>query len=97
MQSNTRQSTSDSPGKRWLRFFAGLTVLTLFASFFASGYTPPGVFGEVLRHNRENNIDASPLLYSEVEHMARLEQGVRELRYEACVRRGDCTRPKETP
>ncbi len=97
MQSHIQQSTSGSLGKRWLRFFIGLTGLTLFAGFFVSGYTPPGVFGEVLRHNRENNIDASPLLYSEVEHMARLEQGVRELRFEACVRRGDCTRQDDTP
>ncbi|UCE67696.1 MAG: hypothetical protein JSU85_06730 [Candidatus Zixiibacteriota bacterium] len=66
--------------KRWLRFFIGLLILTGIFAFFSSGYSPPGVFGEVLRHNRACSIDASPLFYSEVENMAELEKGVRELR-----------------
>lgn len=65
---------------RWTRFLAGLIMLSVFAGFFMSGYAPPGVFGEVLRHNQGCNIDASPLLYSEVEHMAQLEDGVRQMR-----------------
>jgi hypothetical protein len=64
----------------WLRFLLGILALALFFGFFASGYSPPGVFGEVLRHNQAEDIDASPLLYSEVEHMQELEEGVRELR-----------------
>jgi len=56
-----------------------LVLLALFAGFFISGYTPPGVLGEVLRHNQANHIDASPLFYSEVEHMAQLEEGCRML------------------
>ncbi|UCC78493.1 MAG: hypothetical protein JSW64_09415 [Candidatus Zixiibacteriota bacterium] len=65
--------------KRWIRFFAGLIILVLMVVFFGSGYTPPGAFGEVLRHNQTCSIDASPLFYSEVENMAVLEEGVREL------------------
>ncbi len=65
---------------RLLRFAIGLALLSLFAGLFISGATPPGIAGEVLRHNRECNIDASPLLYSEVEHMSELEEGVRLLR-----------------
>lgn len=65
--------------QRWLRFLIGLIGLVLFGGFFASGYTPPGVFGEVLRHNQACDIDASPLFYSEVENMAELEQGLRLL------------------
>jgi len=65
---------------RWARFFVGLAILGLVFAFFSSGYSPPGVLGEVLRHNQENYIDASPLFYSEVENMAELEEGVRLLR-----------------
>jgi len=64
---------------RWLRFVLGLILLALFAGFFISGYSPPGVLGEVLRHNQANQIDASPLFYSEVEHMAQLEESCRIL------------------
>ncbi len=64
---------------KWLKFMIGLTGLAMFFGFFASGYSFPGVFGEVLRHNQANDIDASPLLYLEVENMAELEQGVRDL------------------
>lgn len=59
--------------RRWLRFFVGLALLALCIAFFASGYTPPGALGEVLRHNQECDIDASPLFYSEVENMQELE------------------------
>jgi hypothetical protein len=68
--------------KKWFKFLAGLVLLFLIVLFFSSGYSPPGVFGEVLRHNQECSIDASPLFYSEVENMTELEQGVRELRKE---------------
>ena len=65
---------------KWLKFFVGLTILALAILFFGSGYSPPGVCGEVLRHNQACSIDASPLFYSEVENMADLERGVAELR-----------------
>ena len=65
------------------RFLIGLTCLVLFILFFASGITPPGVTGEVLRHNQVNKIDASPLFYSEVENMRDLEKGVQVLRDKA--------------
>ena len=65
---------------RLARFVVGLAMLAAFAGFFMSGYVPPGIAGEVLRHNRANNIDASPLFYSEVEHMAELERAVAERR-----------------
>lgn len=73
---------------RWLRFLLAASLLALAVLFFASGYSPPGIAGEVLRHNQENDIDASPLLYSEVEHMDRLEAGVAELRARARAANG---------
>ncbi len=69
--------------KDWLKFICGLVLIALIFAFFSSGYTPPGIFGEVLRHNQQNDIDASPLFYSEVENMSELEQGVKELREKA--------------
>ncbi|MFH2036612.1 MAG: hypothetical protein ABIJ45_09435, partial [Candidatus Zixiibacteriota bacterium] len=66
--------------KRWLKFTAGLIIIFAIHAFIASGFTPPGILGEVLRHNRANNIDASPLFYSEVENMAELERGVAIMR-----------------
>ncbi len=65
---------------RWLRLAVGLTGLLLLAGFFMSGYAPPGALGTVLRHNQVHEIDASPLFYSEVEHMAVLEAGARRWR-----------------
>ena len=65
---------------RLARFAVGLVLLAMFAGLFMSGFTPPGIAGEVVRHNRLHDIDASPLLYSEVEHMQQLEEGVRQMR-----------------
>jgi hypothetical protein len=72
--------------KDWLKFSGGLVLLGGMILFFASGYSPPGVCGEVLRHNQAYDIDASPLIYTEVENMAVLEKGVQELRREARLR-----------
>lgn len=72
--------------RRLARFLAGLILLALAVWFFASGYTPPGAAGAVLRHNQANDIDASPLFYTEVEHMQALEDGVAELRANAAAR-----------
>lgn len=65
---------------RWFKFFIGLVILAILIFFFASGYSPPGILGEVLRHNQAEGIDASPLFYTEVENMSELEDGVKRLR-----------------
>ena len=72
-----------SRAEAWLRFLIGLMILAVFFGFFASGYSPLGICGEVLRHNQAEEIDASPLFYSEVENMMDLEEGVRQLRMQA--------------
>ncbi len=78
MQSADLASTRLAP--RLARFVIGLALLALLVLFFASGYTPPGASGEVLRHNQSHDIDASPLFYTEVENMHELEDGLSELR-----------------
>ena len=45
------------------------------AAVFASGYTPPGVLGEVIRHNQRVDIDASPFFYGDVDNMMELIEG----------------------
>lgn len=69
-----------SRSNAWLRLLVGAVLLGLFAAFFASGYSPPGVAGTVLRHNQQYDIDASPLFYTEVDNMAELEAGLAALR-----------------
>jgi hypothetical protein len=83
---NSRLKFSLRPGerrRRLTRFAVGLLTFALFTLFFMSGYSPPGILGEVLRHNQTNRIDASPYYYTDVENMSRLEQGVREMRKRA--------------
>jgi hypothetical protein len=58
-------------------------ILAGMVIFFSSGVTPPGISGEVLRHNQKHDIDASPLFYSEVENMSEYERGVAEMRERA--------------
>jgi len=65
--------------KKLARLILGIVTLIATIWFFASGITPPGLAGEVLRHNQQNDIDASPLFYSEVEHMDQLEARARQL------------------
>ncbi len=51
----------------WMRFAVGLVLLLAFAYILSIGYVPPGVAGEVLLHNQRHGIDATPLLYTEIE------------------------------
>ena len=66
-------------GMRWTRFVIGLCILAGMVSLFASGYTPPGVCGEVIRHNQQAGIDASPFFYGDVENILELIEGAEEL------------------
>lgn len=64
--------------RRWIRLGNALLILAVAIAFFSSGWSPPGATGRVLRHNQAADIDASPLFYSEVEHMGELESSVRD-------------------
>lgn len=67
----------------WLRFFLGALALAGMAVFFGSGYTPPGLCGEVVRHNQQADIDASPFFYGDVEDMLDLIEGAERLYQQA--------------
>ena len=78
MATTDRNSLSDMPWSvRVVRLLVGLALLGGPTALLMSGVTPPGPAGELLRHNRECRIDASPLFYSEVENMAQLEAALR--------------------
>lgn len=80
MDINSRVNENLSRRRRWLRFLIGLVLIILFTVFFASGYSPPGFMGKVIRHNQAHDIDASPLFYTEVEGMPAIIVDVAELR-----------------
>ncbi len=54
-------------------------LLILFYLAVINSTPPGGMVGDVLRNNTDVGIDASPLFYSEVEHMGELEDGVGEM------------------
>ncbi len=63
----------------WMKLLLGMLALLCVVWFLSSGYTPPGIFGEVIRHNQANDIDASPFFYGDVENMTELEEGLKQL------------------
>ena len=78
--------------KKIARFLLGLFLLSLLIIFFASGYSPPEVFREVLHHNQTTNIDASRRFYSEVENMSKPEDGVKAFREKAKLKKPDISK-----
>lgn len=64
---------------RWMKFLCGVAVIYGMAAFFGSGYTPPGICGKVVRHNRQMNIDASPFFYGDVENMLDLIESAEKM------------------
>lgn len=67
----------------WLKLIAGTILLGLLALTLFSGYTPPGVLGEVIRHNRDINLDASPFFYNDVENMTEILNEAEQMHLEA--------------
>ncbi|MEW5923024.1 MAG: hypothetical protein AB1746_03465 [Candidatus Zixiibacteriota bacterium] len=80
MKNNEDQNIKEPLKKRLLKFGIGFAAILAFYLIIAAGATPPGICGEVLRHNRANNIDASPLFYSEVENIRELQAAVQAMR-----------------
>jgi len=53
--------------KRWVNFAFWLSLLVCFAFLLSQGFAPSGAIGDVIRHNIKNEIDATPMFYTEVE------------------------------
>ena len=65
--------------KGWCKFIIGSAILAGAVYGISTGYTPPGILGEVVRHNQEAGIDASPFFYGDVENMTELEEGLKTI------------------
>jgi hypothetical protein len=72
------QACPDRPRNRWLRLGVGTAVLATVFALLSQGPLVPGVAGRVLEHNREHDLEATALFYSDLERMpeiqARLER-----------------------
>lgn len=80
MRTEELRNTQSDRKKRWLRFVCGLCGLIALAAFFASGYTPPGMCGEVIRHNQTADIDASPFFYGDVNNILDLIEAAEQMK-----------------
>jgi hypothetical protein len=60
---------------RWLRLCVGLALLAGFVTLLALGPTP----GTVLRHNTEQDIQATALFYMDYDEMQELERRLERL------------------
>ena len=66
---------------------SSIPIILLAAAFFASGITPPGVCGEVIRHNQQEDIDASPFFYGDVENMLEIIESAEQMHANAGLKR----------
>ena len=55
---------------KWLRFGAGLLLLVAFIALLATGPTP----GAVLKHNLDQEIQATALFYMDLDRMPEIER-----------------------
>ena len=62
----------------WSRFIIGVFCFIGAIFFFTRGVTPPGIFGEVIRHNQTAAIDATPLVPYDVENIVEIQAGLAE-------------------
>lgn len=63
--------------RRLMHLLGALLLAGVLYGGLAFFHVPPGT---VVQRNLDEGVDATPLFYSEVEHMATLEQGVAHLR-----------------
>ena len=65
---------------RWLRLAIGLGLLGGFFAFLTPVPRPPGAAGDVIDRNLEEDVQATALIYSDLEKMPELEARLRKLR-----------------
>ena len=63
----------------WLKLLIGTAGLSALGAWLAFGNPPPGITGEIIRHNIAENIDATPIFYGDVENMPELEKALEAL------------------
>ena len=70
--------TTVSPARRWLRLLAGSVLLGAFITLLATASPPV----EVLRHNAEQDIQATALFYMDLDRMQEIEVHLESLKTE---------------
>jgi len=67
------RNRTDHPRDRWLRFGVGAAILAAAFAVLARGPLVPGAAGLVLEHNREHDLQATALFYTDLERMPEIE------------------------
>ena len=80
--------------RRWLRLAAGLLLFGALFLFLAALPSIPGSAGEVLRHNLESDIQATALIYQDLDRMPELTERAERLRRLAAERRAADAAPR---
>lgn len=80
----------------WLKLLVGTILLGLLVLVLFSGYTPPGILGEVVRHNQEADVDTSPFFYGDVEKMTEIFEEAEQMHRDALLQDVNTTQTKAT-
>ena len=59
---------------RALRFALALALVALALAFLVTAPPPPGMAGEIIRRNLEQDVQASALFYMDLERMPHIEE-----------------------
>jgi hypothetical protein len=59
---------------RWFRLLVGLALLAGFFAFLSTSPCPPGMAGELIQRNLRQNVQATALLYSDLDRMPEIER-----------------------
>ena len=59
-----------------LRLLIGVLILSGTFWLLAAGPCPPGAAGEVIRHNRDHDVQATALFYLDLDRMPELESAL---------------------
>jgi hypothetical protein len=58
---------------RWLRLCIGLAILVGFFAFLTTKPRPPGMAGEIIDRNLRQDVQATALIYSDLDRMPEIE------------------------
>ena len=67
-------SVEKSAASKWIRFFIGLGLIAAFICFLMSEPVPPGVAGDVIQRNLDQDVQTTALFYMELDRMPAIEE-----------------------
>ena len=77
------KTVNKSASSGWFKFCLGLILVVGLMVVIVHLPVPEGFGGEVIRNNLENDIDASPLFYTEVDNIFEMSRDVEMMRSKA--------------